>query len=338
MQIGIRILCIALYVAGLGNARVRAAHRPLVAANDAVWTALGQNENDSMPIGNGDLAANVWTEQNGDLVLLVSKSDAWTEMGQLVKLGRVRVQLTPNPFININDFKQILRLEDGSIRITSGGNTLLAWIDANHPIIHVEAELSHPATLRANLEIWRTRTHPYNGPSPDKGGLFEFGDHSVPLDFEADTVLSAAGNRVSWYHFNAASVYPLVMHQEHLQQFEAKHPDPLLHRCFGATLLGPGLVSKDDRTLTSARPSRKLRLDLVALTTANAASPEEWKSSLERLANQLNASSINGAHAASRLWWREFWDRSWIELSGFADAQKISQGYMMQRYMMAASS
>lgn len=24
-----------------------------------------------MPIGNGDLAANVWTEQNGDLVLLL---------------------------------------------------------------------------------------------------------------------------------------------------------------------------------------------------------------------------------------------------------------------------
>ena len=338
MKVGIRILCIALYVAGLGNARVRAVDRPFVAANDVVWTDLGQNENDSMPIGNGDLAANVWTEQNGDLVLLVSKSDAWTEMGQLVKLGRVRVQLTPNPFVNTTDFKQTLRLEDGSIQIRSGGNTLLVWIDANHPMIHVEADLSHPATLKASLEIWRTRTHPYNEPSPEKGGLFEFGKHSVPLDFESDTVLSAAGNRVSWYHLNAASVYPLVMHQEHLQQFEAKHPDPLLHRCFGATLLGPELVSKDDRTLMSAKPGRKLRLDLVALTTPDAASPQEWKSSLDRLANQLNANSIEGARAASRLWWRQFWDRSWIELSGTPDAAKVSQGYIMQRYMMAASS
>src|ERR1700678_3642815 len=67
-------------------------------ANDVTWNSLGQNENDSMPIGNGDLALNVWTEQNGDIVLLAAKSDAWSENGQLLKLGRVRVKLTPNPF------------------------------------------------------------------------------------------------------------------------------------------------------------------------------------------------------------------------------------------------
>lgn len=74
-------------------------------AHDAVmWTTLGQNENDSMPIGNGDLAANVWTEQSGDIVLLVAKADAWTEMGKMVKLGRIRVQLTPNPFAGAAGF------------------------------------------------------------------------------------------------------------------------------------------------------------------------------------------------------------------------------------------
>ncbi len=67
-------------------------------ANDVTWNSLGTNENDSMPIGNGDLAANLWTEQNGDLVLLLAKSDAWSENGQLLKLGRVRVRLLPNPF------------------------------------------------------------------------------------------------------------------------------------------------------------------------------------------------------------------------------------------------
>ena len=45
---------------------------PFVSVNDVRWRELGHNENDSMPIGNGDLAANVWTERNGDLVLLVA--------------------------------------------------------------------------------------------------------------------------------------------------------------------------------------------------------------------------------------------------------------------------
>jgi hypothetical protein len=322
----------------LGTAAIHAAGHSFVVANDVTWTTLGQNENDSMPIGNGDLAANVWTEQNGDLVFLVSKSDAWTELGKLVKLGRVRVHLTPNPFVNTTDFTQALRLEDGSIEIKSGDNSIIVWVDANHPVIHVEANLNHEATLQANLEIWRTQTHPYDGHSPDKGGLFEFGSHSVPVDFEADTVLPAAANRLSWYHFNNASVYPLVFEQEHLQELTSKYPDPLLHRCFGAALLGPGLVSKDDRTLASAAPSRKLRPDVVALTTPQAASPQAWKASLDRLTNQLNAMPIDTTRAASRRWWQEFWDRSWIDVSGTDDAAKVSQGYVMQRYMVAASS
>lgn len=69
--------------------------------NDVTWNFLGTNENDSMPLGNGDVALNVWTEQNGDIVLLLAKSDAWSENGQLLKLGRVRVKLKPNPFCRV---------------------------------------------------------------------------------------------------------------------------------------------------------------------------------------------------------------------------------------------
>src|SRR5271156_1219952 len=56
-----------------------------IAENDVTWTTLGTNENDSMPVGNGDVAANVWTEQNGDIVLLIAKSDTWSENGELLK-------------------------------------------------------------------------------------------------------------------------------------------------------------------------------------------------------------------------------------------------------------
>src|SRR5580692_11198916 len=97
---------------------------PFVAANDVVWNSPGKNENDSMPIGNGDLAANVWTEQNGDIVLLVSKADAWTELNKPVKLGRVRLRLIPNPFAAGADFIQTLRLEDATVVVRSGSNEM----------------------------------------------------------------------------------------------------------------------------------------------------------------------------------------------------------------------
>ena len=327
-----------LYLCFLSTMAAIASENRFVSDNDVTWTELGRNENDSMPIGNGDLAANVWTERNGDLVLLVAKADAWTELGKLAKLGRIRIQLTPNPFVGAADFKQVLRLEDGSIEIVSGANTVTVWIDANHPVIHVEAKLEHPAALKASLELWRTKTHPYNEPSPDKGGLFEMGDHAVPLNFEADTVMPASASQVTWYHFNSSSLYPIVLEQEHLQSLLEKYPDPLLHRCFGAILTGPGLVGGDDHTLKSAAPGRSLRLDLIGLTKAGASSPEAWKSDIDSLAKTVNAVPINAARAAHQQWWRDFWNRSWLHVSGTEDAAKVSQGFLMQRYMLAASS
>jgi alpha-L-fucosidase 2 len=215
---------------------------------------------------------------------------------------------------------------------------VLVWVDANRPVIHVEATLEHPATMQASLELWRTKTHPYNEPSPDKGGLFEMGDHAIPLNFEADTVLPASANRATWYHFNSSSIYPILLKQEHLEALSQKYPDPLLHRCFGAALTGLGLVSSDDHTMKSAAPERSLRLDLIGLTKTGVASPEAWKSDLDSLVKKVNAVPIDSARAAHQQWWQDFWNRSWIHVSGTADAAKVSQGFIMQRYMLAASS
>jgi alpha-L-fucosidase 2 len=301
-----------------------------VAENDVTWNSLGTNENDSMPLGNGDIALNAWTESNGDLVFLVAKSDAWTEWGKLVKLGRVRVQLTPNPFVGAADFTQVLKLEEGVIEIKSGANTVRVWVDANHPAVHVEAKLEHPATLQAKLELWRTA-------KPDKGGMFELSG-PISLNTAADTVFPASANQVTWCHFNPSSIYPIVLGAEHLGSIVNKYPDPLLHRCFGAALTGPDLVSSDDHTLKSSAPGKNLRLDLIALTETRVDSPQVWQDDLDSLVKETSSVRLKSAFAAHRHWWQEFWNRSWVHVTGTADASEVSQGYAMQRYMLAASS
>jgi hypothetical protein len=329
---------LGLWISWLGAVAAMATENRFVTVNNVTWTELGSNENDSMPIGNGDLAANVWTEQNGDLVLLVAKADAWSELGKLDKLGRVRIHLAPNPFVGASGLKQVLHLEDASIEISSGANAVRVWIDANRPAIHVEAELEHPAVMQASLELWRTKTHPYDESSADKGGLFEMGNHTIPLNFEADTVMPASRSQVAWYHYNSSSIYPIVFKQEHLESLLQKYPDPLLHRCFGAAMVGPGLVSSDDHTLKSAAAERSLRLDLIGLTKTETVSPEAWKSDVDSLVEKVNAVPLGTAWAAHQRWWHDFWNRSWIHVSGTENASKVSQGFIMQRYMMAASS
>ena len=310
----------------------------LIADEDVTWTSLGHDENDSMPIGNGDLAANVWTEANGDLVLLVSKSDAWTELNKLVKLGRIRIALTPNPFQETGGLRQSLHLEDATIEVRAGGNRVRVWVDANQPVLHVTAQLDRPTTMRAAVELWRTRAHPFDEPSPDKGGLFGLADHSIPLDFEADTVLAPGPAQIAWLHFNDASVVPIVLREQHLESLALKYPDPLLHRSFGAALTGPGLVNDGERVMRTGEPMREIRLDLTALTTTQTESRQSWHAQLSALLNKERRVDPAAARAAHERWWRDFWNRSWIRVRGNASAAQVSQGFAMQRYMMAASS
>ena len=50
-----------------------------VSSNDVVWNEPGRSSADSMPLGNGDIGLNVWTEQNGDVLFYIGKTDAWSE-------------------------------------------------------------------------------------------------------------------------------------------------------------------------------------------------------------------------------------------------------------------
>ena len=52
----------------------------LLGQHNVVWNELGTSSADSMPLGNGDVGLNVWTEQNGDLVFYIGKNDAWGDL------------------------------------------------------------------------------------------------------------------------------------------------------------------------------------------------------------------------------------------------------------------
>jgi alpha-L-fucosidase 2 len=305
-------------------------------ANDVTWISLGTNENDSMPLGNGDLAVNIWTEQSGDVVLLLAKSDAWSENGQLLKLGRVRVKLTPNPFASPATMTQTLKLESGEVEIQGDKCVARVWVDANHPVARVEVQADKPVQLEAKSEIWRTKSYHLDSKAVSQDGFFEWGDNPDGLTFGPDTIFSAQNNGVSWCHLNTESIYPLVFQREHLESLLPKYPDPLLHRCFGITMKGPGLASVDNQTLKSARASKSLRLDLFALTEQTD-TRETWRSDAGKLAASVGAVDIKAARKAHQQWWTQFWNRSWIDISGSPEARKVSQSYAIQRYMTACA-
>jgi alpha-L-fucosidase 2 len=330
-----RAFIIFLILAGFTLA-VSAQNNPFAATNDVAWTTPGTDENDSMPLGNGDIALNVWTEPTGDLVLLIAKSDAWSENGQLLKLGRVRIQLTPNPFVSSGGFTQTLRLESGDIQVCNGGNMARIWVDANHPVIHVEIQSTAPVQVTAISEVWRTRQVHLNQHAVSADGFFELSGDPDGLDFDPDILLPATNNEVSWCHFNARSIYPMVLEKEHLAPLLTKYPDPLLNRCFGVMMKGTGLVAEDNLTLKSTVAAKSFRLDLYALTQQTS-NPAAWQSALNDQVKNVETVDLAALYEAHQAWWTDFWNRSWIHVTGTLAADQVSQSYAIQRFMTACA-
>ena len=130
---------------------------------NVVWDNPSKDMHGSMPLGNGDIGANVWMEENGDLVFYISKTDSWGDNGRLLKVGRVRMTFSPNILENRTVFRQELDLKNGQLLIYSEGDNSAVvkfWIDANHPVIHVTTTSQKPLEETAKVELWRTRQMP----------------------------------------------------------------------------------------------------------------------------------------------------------------------------------
>lgn len=304
---------------------------------NVVWGTPSKGSSGSMPIGNGDIGLNVWVEEGGDLLFYISKTDAWSENARLLKLGRVRVKLSPNPFEKRMPFKQTLKLRQGEIEITAGPAerkvTLRVWVDANRQVIRVEAEGKRDFNLETHLEVWRKGERELKGNEASSArGLTRNDQSEYPIIVYPDMILPAKDNRIVWYHRNKKSCYPITLKNQHLGELLTKYPDPLMGRTFGGCIKGEGLKAVDSETLKSARPSKRFVVSIYPLT-ARIKTSGIWLRVLERQVRAIDAIDLETARAAHRRWWDEFWNRSWIFVSGAEDAETVTRGYTLQRWI-----
>jgi len=296
-----------------------------------------------MPLGNGDIGLNVWVERSGDILFYISKSDAWCENGRLLKLGRVRITLSPNPFADSGSFRQELNLREGCIRISAGrGNNatrLLLWVDANNPAIVTEIEGTVPVSIRLKLELWRTHRREITSADEAESAYGLHGDGAPPIVVDPDSILPHGSNRLVWYHHNSRSVWKSNLSLQELDGALPTPVDPLLHRTFGGAIEGEGFREIADTILESKQPQRHSILVVYPRTSTNS-SPEKWLSEAERGIRRIRSLSLSGRFASHRRWWQNFWKRSSIIVSSpdtavHRVAETVTRGYMLQRFMNA---
>ena len=278
---------------------------PGLDACNVEFTAPVKDSRGSMPLGNGDIGLNVWTEENGDLLFYIGKTDAWldNQTMDLVKVARVRVSLSPSPFVGGGRFSQTLKLREGEIVVEGPEGRLRVWVDANAPVIRVETATKSPATTTISFDPWRTDIA--NNP---------FYKNATP-----DVVLPNEHNRLLRYHRN-----------------ENPAAWPMRDYTFGAWISGPGLVSGEDQSLRTPAPAVQSRIEVVVLNEKTP-SADAWIARITNLAASLASADIEAARSAHLAWWSDFWNRSWITVTGDADAPKVTQGYALQRFITACA-
>jgi hypothetical protein len=296
---------------------------PTLDRYNLVWTSPGRDAAGSMPIGNGETGLNVWVEEGGDLCFYISRTDAWSETDRLLKLGRIRISFSPNPFEAERPFRQELNLREGRIDITADepATKLGVFVHAIGPDIHIIGELAPPAapaTITATLETWRTEKKTFEN---DDELRSSWTMHSAPADVRREIVWEApdvlvpdpdpATKGIIWYHRNEHSIVPFTLKHQGLESISDEFKDPLLHRTFGGRLSGEGFAPIDGR-LGAIGTGKPVSSFALRITTHSAQTPtiDAWLQQLAAL--DAGAPPAPTSRAATARWWREFWDRSWI--------------------------
>jgi alpha-L-fucosidase 2 len=309
-----------------------------VDAYNVVWTSPSKDSSGSMPLGNGDTGINVWTEETGDVVFYISKSDAWAETTRLVKVGRVRLRMNPNPFASGAPFKQTSNLKAGEIVIEGGhpGSQakIVLWVDAFSQMIRIDAETQKATEIQAQVERWRDQPRILEGEEVQSAYGLDGGRE--PIRSFGDTIHQEGDDNVTWFHRNTKSPWVAAMTHQGLADLIPTVIDPLLDRTFGASIRGEGFTRSNATTLRSKAPAQKHALS-VYLHTAATSSPEEWLQQLQNTIARLSTVKIEDRRLTHDRYWTDFWDRSYVRITGGPDAEAVTRGYVLQRFLNACA-
>jgi hypothetical protein len=316
------------------------------------WTTRSQNSSESMPCGGGDIGLNVWVEK-GELNFYIARSGTFDENNAMLKLGRVKVKLSPNPFDG-NDFKQQLILQNGSVIINGKNGNLSTqikvWVDVFRPVIHVQVQSNQAIKTEAVYESWRYKDRPVVGRENNQGS-WKFAPQG-PVTTLKDNI-TFKDNSVQFYHHNLdVTIFDATVKQQGMDAVKAEMFNPLKNLTFGGIMQGNNLqaagtytgkyLDTDFEGWKLASKSATKQQDIVLyLNTAQTPSIADWQ---KGLASTIASAEANKKTAWQKTadWWKQYWDRSFVYINtNKADtsaAWQAGKNYQLFRYMLGCNA
>ncbi|WP_293304026.1 DUF5703 domain-containing protein [Pedobacter sp. UBA5917] len=310
---------------------------------NVTWTTQSLNSSESMPVGGGDIGLNLWVEK-GNIYFYLSKSGTFDENNTLLKLGRVKLKLSPNPFEG-KTFKQELVLKDGYAQI-SGSNgklntTINVWIDVFNPVIHLDVKSNQKTITEVGYESWRFDDRITKGKENNQNS-YKWAPQGIVKTLQDK--IAFKNNTVQFYHQNKAeTVFDVTVKQQGLEDRKAEMFNPLKNLIFGGKMQGENMVPAGNYegtylstpfkawTLKSKKPSNSVHIS-ITLNTSVTESVNKWEQA-------LNQVSTKNDQKASIKWWNEYWKKSFIYINSKDEpANQSSKNYQLFRYMLGCNA
>ncbi|MCC5849355.1 MAG: hypothetical protein JJU29_14830 [Verrucomicrobia bacterium] len=271
----------------------------LHAPKPLVFDHPGNGPRDSFPLGNGSVAANLWSAPDGSVHVQPAMSDAWDESMRLLKLGEIRIT---HPNADPETWEEVFDAATATWEVQSGEIRLRIWVDAHAPVLRMESSDGWTAAWTQ----WRTRERELTGKEAHSAKGLEYAPVSAKV--YPDHCLRETASETVWVHANRSSLRDLLLAQQGLADWIGQEPDPIRDLVFG------GRLRKES--------------DGYSLTLhAQNGSVEKWEETLP--------DASPGDRSAHETFWWAFWDRSWIELSGFPEAERLTRAAALHRYMVS---
>jgi len=326
---------------------------------NVVWATQSKNAGESMPVSGGDIGLNVWVENN-ELMVYMGRAGYRDENGAILKPGRVRIRLTPNPFES-GIFRQALKLREGYVSISGelpDGKPveIRAWVEVARPIVHMDIKSDKPVKVEATYESWRTKDIELpNDPSKyDRRAMCMMNrDTYQGRVFLYKDEIRAAEKFVRFHHRvdNAKGSFNFQVKQQDLEPVRDQLVNPMENLIWGGALVGDDFALAGETggiyaetpfkgwKYISKTPAKSHRLR-VCLHVDQVEKQASWDSDLQKLVD-LHPQEDAKAWKENQTWWTEFWNRSHLVInSGRGEKDvgwRIGSNYQLFRYMLASN-
>lgn len=323
---------------------------------NVMWDTPSNHAGESMPVGGGDIGLNVWVE-DGDILFYIARSGTFDENNQMLKLGRVRLRITPNPFKEIHHFQQVLKLYEGYIEITASdvqGKSIKVdvWVEVHQPIVHVEIHSDDLVEVEATYENWRLQEGHL---APGKWRHPALSTMGFPSEIQSHPdVISFLNDGVMFYHRNQSDdlIFNKLVDQQGLGHVRDQMWNPQLNSTFGGIMYGddfsPVGTIEDVYIQTSFRgwclkstAQKRSHHVQIHLHTAQTTSIDQWVNELMNFRNIIN--DLEDSRARTRTWWSQYWQRShiFIQMNTADEDDKrwqVGRNYHLFRYMLGCNA